>query len=1069
MLNIEKQISHLISSQFPSVYREQGDQLVAFVTAYYEWLESNCQLLTVENTTGFRVGDTIVQGPAGGEILAVSDRKLVVLSTRRLIDVQNARQIDSLLSERAAAVAANTAGPLIPVNLAEPGLPSIDTQSTMDQGDRPPVGSSVVTTRVFNSVTGEYSTRIRDLSSVTESVQDSDIFACIRFCNSLDPVISSSGAVTSIVAARNMSINRLARHIADYNDIDLTVNRFIVHFKEKYLNSINFDIASNNRLLVKNATSLYRSKGSARAVDLLFKLVYGVSDAIVYNPSEDLFTLSDAAYIRPVYLEVTASDVNVSLVGSLITGVTSGASGFVERFIRRRVNNNFVHILYMSAVQGKFINSELIRSADLYSYNNPRVVGSIDSFAIVTGSSGFEVGDLVNITANVGSGSVARVAAISSQTGVVDFELIDGGWGYSLAATSSVSEKVIEISGTLLGNTEASARYLTTFEPITVAAADIEYDTAAGQLEAGQYVYFANTTANTGSGLLISSDPIDNTSGEIFVSLREGTVSAIQSSNTINYSNGTSFANIVLVTDRTISGLINQTANNITVGVSSVTSANIARGYTATTTSGTGIVESVSITGSDATVVVSLNNSITDRMLAGQAIAFSSGTTGTISDITIRAGVVSIDGTLRPGMFVNTPINELSGNVTFVSTGSLASFSIGSISFPETIFVNTDLLAANNVANTPYMTLELDAGEYGFPKAPTANSGSVIFQALSFDDYTIGSIASLTNINPGTQYNVNPLVLTEQKEIAGFNRRDLIINIANQTSAFAPGEIISQTSASLTQYALTVGSTTGFQIGENIYQGSPTETANGTIQNISGSNTLLVRNVQGTFNTSSNVFSRLGGLTPVNTSVSDVDTESITVTARSLVKTANSSVIFAKRIQFENTWEPDNTVIGLSTGATANVVSVTEDPSTLPIGLNAVVNATTVIAPGAVSSLEVVDSGFGYGNRQLATYTSTDGSRSGSVLLIRNGQGISAGYWNNNKSMLSTDKYLQDSNFYQEYSYQIISPISFEKYRDTVLDVIHVAGTKLFGRVAKQIFAAGPTEIAESSIVSAPV
>jgi hypothetical protein len=41
MKDIEKNISTLIQSQFPSFYNEEGEMFIAFVKAYYEWLEEN--------------------------------------------------------------------------------------------------------------------------------------------------------------------------------------------------------------------------------------------------------------------------------------------------------------------------------------------------------------------------------------------------------------------------------------------------------------------------------------------------------------------------------------------------------------------------------------------------------------------------------------------------------------------------------------------------------------------------------------------------------------------------------------------------------------------------------------------------------------------------------------------------------------------------------------------------------------------------------------------------------------------------------------------------------------------
>jgi hypothetical protein len=49
------------------------------------------------------------------------------------------------------------------------------------------------------------------------------------------------------------------------------------------------------------------------------------------------------------------------------------------------------------------------------------------------------------------------------------------------------------------------------------------------------------------------------------------------------------------------------------------------------------------------------------------------------------------------------------------------------------------------------------------------------------------------------------------------------------------------------------------------------------------------------------------------------------------------------------------------------------------------------------------------------------------------------------RGQLSSDQRLQDSLYYQDYSYVLRSPQFVERYRETVLELLHPAGTKLFG------------------------
>jgi hypothetical protein len=45
MSRIEKSVSSFIPQQFPLFYKDEGPNFIAFVKAYYEWLESNGQVL----------------------------------------------------------------------------------------------------------------------------------------------------------------------------------------------------------------------------------------------------------------------------------------------------------------------------------------------------------------------------------------------------------------------------------------------------------------------------------------------------------------------------------------------------------------------------------------------------------------------------------------------------------------------------------------------------------------------------------------------------------------------------------------------------------------------------------------------------------------------------------------------------------------------------------------------------------------------------------------------------------------------------------------------------------------
>lgn len=315
-------------------------------------------------------------------------------------------------------------------------------------------------------------------------------------------------------------VNYHARNILDYKDIDTTVDDFIVYFKQKYLPDIQFDTATDVQQLVKHTLDLYRSKGTDRAIDLFFRLVYG-KPAEIYYPAKDIFRLSDGKWIKPVYLEITSSPNNRVFINQQIVGLTSGATAFVERVIRRKIFSKWAEIMFISSVNGNFQTGEKITIDGNYQQDNPTILGSLNTLQIISGGQNFDVGDIVTLQSDNGVQGKGRVASITDYTGLVDFILIDGGWGYSANAEIYVSDKVLTISDSD-ANANSSTPY-PVFDTITQPLANIQYDSANSTFPVGTtlYSYYSNNSL-AGVGYVIESSNSSATNGTIKVSIGNG-------------------------------------------------------------------------------------------------------------------------------------------------------------------------------------------------------------------------------------------------------------------------------------------------------------------------------------------------------------------------------------------------------------------------------------------------------------------------------------------------------------------------------------------------------------------
>ena len=119
-------------------------------------------------------------------------------------------------------------------------------------------------------------------------------------------------------------------------------------------------------------------------------------------------------------------------------------------------------------------------------------------------------------------------------------------------------------------------------------------------------------------------------------------------------------------------------------------------------------------------------------------------------------------------------------------------------------------------------------------------------------------------------------------------------------------------------------------------------------------------------------------------------------------------------------------------------------------GADAVVHGNVVIGTGLVDTVKIKNSGFGYHTKlePIEIYNDTQSNTSQISLGTINlgGVGQKEGYWSTTRGFLDSNKYIQDSYYYQEYSYQILSSKSLDKYLKVLKDVFHPVGNEVFGR-----------------------
>ena len=217
-------------------------------------------------------------------------------------------------------------------------------------------------------------------------------------------------------------------NLDNYANIDKTVTEFLQYFKKQFGEDIPEAIFTNvnKPFLLKRLRDFYRTKGTTRSFEFLFRLLYK-EEITISLPREDILRVSDGKYDTSKVLRLIDPDGTIGkLVGKLITGQTSGATAVVENSITEFIGSYRVSTLYLSGVLGVFAADEII-SDGTYSFN----VGSIITNVTITNPGTlYTAGEIVRMSGGgLGSGGLIRIKDLNtgSMSGVT---INNGGTGY---------------------------------------------------------------------------------------------------------------------------------------------------------------------------------------------------------------------------------------------------------------------------------------------------------------------------------------------------------------------------------------------------------------------------------------------------------------------------------------------------------------------------------------------------------------------------------------------------------------------------------------------------------------
>lgn len=389
------------------------------------------------------------------------------------------------------------------------------------------------------------------------------------------------------------------------------------------------------------------------------------------------------------------------------------------------------------------------------------------------------------------------------------------------------------------------------------------------------------------------------------------------------------------------------------------------------------------------------------------------------------------------------------------TTGSGASFTVDQLLNQQLITYNTDVICN-------YSNLQLDVASYGFPGDSTANLTSNVGNALSFRSDIFGSIASLTNISTGNSYT---------NAVTTFVRSNLLSNTL-------PGSISYSTSSNTITGTSTIFDSI-FEANDVIQIQSnssfiPTQELQ-VIKEVTNSTQIILYGppqnnstpsavyraaptiLPSNFATYENVMVRVDGtLNGENENIRGLPASGNDIITEVIVVDSGKSYLNGEDVDLYLQGSLSNVVVSSGgTGYQNNELVIFAGGDT-PSSANGIIQTDS---NGSITSVVYSDRGSGY--QTIPNISVRTSSGSGALLSVnitefntislvegkvtKGGIGVGRGYWTTTRSHLNSDKFIQDSYFYQDFSYQIKVQKILAKYKDIIKDTFHSAGSELFG------------------------
>ena len=393
----------------------------------------------------------------------------------------------------------------------------------------------------------------------------------------------TSGSTGTVERYRANPVQTL-QQLLEYANVDNTIYDFLDQLRESFMNAIPNKLADgvDKRKLIKNIRELYRAKGTSEGHKIFMRMLLAQNSEVTY-PNQFMMRASDGNWDSQIILR-TSPGVNaiaIEIIGTIITGGTSGATAVVSSALSTAEGGEAIvqFELNPTSIVGTFIDGENITGTSTVQDVTMTftVRGIVTSFNVTDGGILYDIGDTVELDTQSAIGNGEALAKVSSvKRGSVSEVIIDdAGTNYNVGDTLTFTATETTT------NTNDATGFISVIDGSLIMDGTDSSSTDAGKLlvlEAGstsqlqefQIVLDGGGTEATAvvNGETSSSTTValDGNSGTIVVGMvlsgdgisrsRDITVTAVASQNSITISSALTLAdNINLFFDNIADGV----------------------------------------------------------------------------------------------------------------------------------------------------------------------------------------------------------------------------------------------------------------------------------------------------------------------------------------------------------------------------------------------------------------------------------------------------------------------------------------------------------------------------------